>query len=129
MIAATSQQVNRLPAGFATNGSSHRHLCESLPPARIADCTASEYLFWCETAIARNAPIPNWETKEQYLAALDAYPDRVSLVAPADHVAMGLPANFGRVVPFTPEWQERFLCTLATDDEFRAAVRSLLGGQ
>ena len=129
MIAATSQSVNSLQGRFGANGTSQRHLCESLPPARIADCTDSEYIFWCETAIARNAPIPHWETREQYLAGLEHYPDRVRLVSPADHVAMGLPANFGRVKPFSVEWQEQFLATLATDDEFRTAVKSLLGGQ
>ena len=99
------------------------------PPARIADCTADEYLFWCEVAINRGAPIPAWETKDQYLAGLEVYPNRVQLLSPAAHVEMGLPANFGRVEPFKVEWQEAFLCTLATDPQFAAAVRSvLLGG-
>lgn len=99
------------------------------PPARIEDCTVDEYLFWCDFAIRRGAPIPAWKTKPQYLIGLATYPGRVHLLSPAEHAEMGLPSNFGRVEPLRPEWQESFLCTLATDPQFAAAVRSvLLGG-
>lgn len=128
MIAKVEHQVNRLPVESRRVTSVSRHRCDDLPPANIADCTADEYLYWCEVAIRRGAPIPQWQTPEQYLAGLDSFPDRVRLASPEVHSAMGLPANYGRVTAFPVEWQERFLCTLATDAEFADAVRGLLLG-
>ena len=99
-----------------------------LPPGRISECNVEQFLYWCEVAIRRGAPPPAWVTREQYMAALSHYPNRFRLVSPEEHQEMGLPRNFGRVTPLSIEWQERFLSTLQSDDDFRAAVSGLIGG-
>jgi len=70
-------------------------------------------------------------TRAELVALHRAHPDRARrhLPRPHDLEMMGLPRTFGRPVEPLPEsWRERFIVTLAGDDDFRAAVAALLRG-
>lgn len=69
-------------------------------------------------------------TRQELEAAVETFPGWRQKWIPTPEILelMGLPAWFGRdVPPFDDEWQETFLATLEVDDDFRQAVKVLLG--
>lgn len=93
--------------------------------------TDDEYMQAVSDAILNHWCIPAPETRSQLQRLIISRPDiaRRFLPGRAELWRLGISTNACRDVPPLPiEIRERLLKTLATDADFRGAVRSLIGG-
>jgi hypothetical protein len=93
------------------------------------DASGEVYIRHCEMALDDGREPNPPETPEQLEALVEWNPrlGRKYLPGPDDLVRMGLSPMLGRdPAPLSEEWQERFLCTLRDDEQFRLAFRHIL---
>ncbi len=84
-----------------------------------------------ECLAAGYEPLPP-ETRDELLAVLDEQPEYARRWLPSAEWCqfLGIDPDVGKpVAPLSEMWQERFLTTLAHDQEFLAAVRTIINGE
>jgi hypothetical protein len=97
--------------------------------------TVSQFIAECEQVLREkrtnpelNPPQP--ETKEEYDAFCDRWPEKSYMVRPADPrwlTRMGLSKHTGRTIePFSIEWFERSLATVERHPKLARALKVLL---
>lgn len=97
----------------------------------VGNLSPDEYVAIAESAFVEHRTIPQPATVPQLQALIDSHPDvaRQFLPAPKELARLGISRHACREIPpLSIEWRERFLMTMTTDADFRAAVSALLVG-
>lgn len=100
------------------------------PAWHFGNCrNVDEYLAHVSRCIRLGLNFRKPSGAEEIAAMIEHFPDRAPRLSPDRLRDLGLSPFLRTGVPnLDQDWQEQFLATLATDDEFCGAVRAVLIG-